>query len=147
MITLGRTVEEYLNSLPEDRQMAMDAVRNTILDSLPPGYEEHLRRTAIYYEVPQALVPKGQGKRPLVYAGLASQKNTMSVYLRAVYFDQDLNDEFTARWLAGGRKLDMGKNAIRFRSLEEVDPGVLADAISAYTVADYVRLVVERRSR
>jgi hypothetical protein len=34
------TVEEYLKSLPPDHREALSAVRHTILDQLPEGYEE-----------------------------------------------------------------------------------------------------------
>lgn len=139
MNTLGRTAEEYLATLPDDRQLALEAVRDVIVEALPAGYEEHLRATAIYYEIPRRA-------KPLIYAGLASQKHYMTVYLRALYYDPDLNDGFVARWRAGGTPLDMGKGCVRFRSLAEVDLDLIADTVAAYEVADYLRLHASFRS-
>ncbi len=34
------TVEEYLAELPEDRRTAIEAVRRTVLEHRPEGYEE-----------------------------------------------------------------------------------------------------------
>jgi len=138
--TLGRTPEEYLASLPADRELALSAVREAILGALPAGYEEHLRDTAIYYEIPRERMPPGYRSKPLIYAGLASQARHMAVYLRSIYYDQGLHSAFVARWLALGKPLDMGKTAVRFQSLDDVPLELIADTVAEYEVADYIEL-------
>ena len=75
------TVDEYLESLSEDRRSALEEVRRTILDSLPDGYREVMNWGMISYEVPLETQPDTYNGQPLMYAELASQKNHMAVYL------------------------------------------------------------------
>ncbi len=146
MRTLGRDVEEYLNTIPDERAGALSTVRDAIVAALPDDYVEILRDTAIYYEIPRRFGPKGLGK-PLIYAGLASQKNYMTVYLRALYYDPDFRTAFIARWEAGGTPLDIAKSCVRFRSLDELDLECVADAIAEYTPAEYVETYTSFRQR
>ena len=46
------TVEEYLSELPDERRIALEAVRQVILDNLPEGYEEVMNWGMISYQVP-----------------------------------------------------------------------------------------------
>ena len=79
------TVAQYLSELPTDRREAVEAVRQTILDNLPPGYEEVMNWGMITYQVPLETYPDTYNGKPLMYAALASQKNHMAVYLTGIY--------------------------------------------------------------
>ena len=114
--------------------------------SLPEGYEERLRETAIYYEVPASKRPSWHGSRPMLYVGLASQKAHMTVYLRALYSDQNLKDLFIKRWEAGGTPLKMGKGCVRFKSLAELDLDLLEETVEAYGVDEFVALQTATRA-
>mgnify|MGYP006969412728 CR=1 FL=1 len=81
MQSKAATVEEYLSSLPEDRQEAIEAVRQVILDNLPEGFEETMNWGMITYEVPLETYPDTYNGKPLMFAALASKKNLMAVYL------------------------------------------------------------------
>ena len=87
----AKTVEEYLNSLPEDRKFAISKVRNVILKNLPKGFEENMNWGMISYEIPLSIYPNTYNGQPLMFAALASQKNYMAVYLSNVYGDKKLN--------------------------------------------------------
>ena len=92
MRSKSTTVEEYLDELPEDRFEAMTAVREVILKNLPRGVEEGMQYGAIGYYVPHSVYPPGyhcDPKQPLPYAGLASQKNHMGIYLMSIYVDPE----------------------------------------------------------
>ena len=83
----AKTVKEYLTSLPEDRRRSIEAVRKVILANLDKDYEE-VMSGMICYAVPHRVWPLGyhcDPKTPLMMAGLASQKNTMTLYLMSVY--------------------------------------------------------------
>ncbi len=77
----AETVAEYLVGLPGGRRVATETVRNTILDNLPDGYEEVINWGMITYQVPLETFPKTSNKQPLMYVGLAPQKNHMAAYL------------------------------------------------------------------
>ena len=78
-----KTVEDYLNELPDDRQAAIAALREIILDNIPGGYVETINWGAISYEIPLETYPDTyNGKQPLSYVALASQKQHMAVYMQ-----------------------------------------------------------------
>ena len=48
---------------------------------------------------------------------------------------------------AGGRRLDMGKACLRFRSVEDLDVPLLQEAIASTPVEDYLALYAAARER
>jgi len=141
------TVEEYLAALPEDRRSAVTAVREVVLANLPEGYEEVVNWGMITYQVPLDLEPDTYNGRPLMYAALASQKNHMAVYLTGVYSDPAARAAFESGYRASGKRLDMGKSCVRFRSLDDLPLDVVAEAIRRFEVAEFIDLVSSRRRR
>src|SRR5580692_11801463 len=117
------TVEQYLSELPEDRRKAIEAVRQVILRNLDKDYEEGIQYGMIGYYVPHRVYAAGyhcDPKQPLPFAGLASQKNYMSLYLMCVYGSTEQSQRFQQAWAKTGKKLDMGKACIRFKKLEDL---------------------------
>lgn len=132
MISKAATVEQYLASLPEDRRAAIAAIRKVILDNLDKGVQETIQYGMIGYSVPHSVYPPGyhcDPRQPLPYAGLASQKGHMSLYLFSIYTDSNLQRWFHQAWRASGKKLDMGKACIRFKRLEDVPLEVIGEVI------------------
>lgn len=139
MRSKASTVDEYLAGLPEDRRDAIQAVREVILENLDDGYEEGMQYGMIGYFVPHRVYPAGyhcDPKQPVPFAGLASQKSYMSLYLMGLYCgcadgesDNEHSRWFKAAWTATGKKLDMGKSCARFKRLEDVPLDVVGQAI------------------
>jgi len=137
----AKTVEEYLKGLPEDRRIAINAIRQVILANLPKGYEECISCGMIGYVVPHSLYPAGyhcDPKLPLPYANLASQKNHMALYLMSVYGDKPTEAWFRQAWEATGKKLDMGKSCVRFKKLEDVPLDVVGQVVARVPVEKYI---------
>jgi len=68
---------------------------------------------AIGYVVPHSVYLPGyhcDPKQPLPFAGLASQKNHMGIYLMCVYDDPESEAWFREAWTKTSKKLDMGKS-------------------------------------
>ena len=141
------TIDEYLESLPEDRREAISTVRSAILDRLPDGYAEEMRWGMISYEVPLSVQLETYNGQPLMYAALASQKRHMAVYLSGVYADADARQTFEEAYRATGKRLDMGKSCVRFRRLEDLPIEVIGDAIARYPVSAFVDLCNQARRR
>lgn len=134
----AQTVEEYLNELPADRREAITATRNVILEHLPEGYDETMQYGMISYVIPLERYPVTYNRLPLAYASLASQKNYMSLYLMNVYGDTETERWFTERYKASGRKLNMGKSCVRFKTLEDLPLELVGEVIARTTVADFI---------
>ena len=141
------TVEEYLQEIPEERAEALRAVRRVVLDHLPPGYVETMNWGMICYEVPLARCPDTYNKQPLMYAGLASQKHHMGLYLMCVYSHPGSRAWFEAKFRASGKKLDMGKSCVRFKKLEDLPLAVIGETIAATSVEEYIQLYRESRTK
>jgi len=141
MSNKATTVAEYLSGLTEDRRKAIEAVRQVILKNLDKDYEEGIQYGMIGYYVPHRVYPAGyhcDPKQPLPFAGLASQKNYMSLYLMCVYGDTDHSKRFREAWERTGKKLDMGKSCVRFKKIEDLALDVIAEAIKAVPAKKYV---------
>jgi hypothetical protein len=140
MQSKATTVAQYLKELPEDRRVAISAIRSMILKNLDKDFEEGIQYGMIGYYVPHRIFPDGyhcDPKQPLPFVSVASQKNHMAVYLMCIYMDKS-EDEFRKAWLKTGKKLDMGKSCIRFRKLEDVALNVIADVIRNITAKGFV---------
>lgn len=133
------TVGEYLESLPADRREAIAAVRLVILDNLPDGSVETMNWGMICYEIPLADYPDTSNGKPLMFAGLASQKRHMAVYLSGVYADETAREAFMAEYQASGKPLDMGRSCVRFRDLDELPLEVIGRAIARWSVGDFTQ--------
>ena len=144
----AETVDEYLAELPPERREAIAAVREVILDHLPDGYQETMQSGMIGYVIPLERYPVTYNRQPLAYAALASQKNYMSLYLMNVYGDEDTEKWFSEQYGASGKKLNMGKSCVRFKTLDDLPLGVIGEAIGRTEVTDFIeRYETSRRVR
>jgi uncharacterized protein YdhG (YjbR/CyaY superfamily) len=131
-------VDEYLASLPPDRREAIETVRREILANLPDGCEEAMNWGMITYQVPLETYPDTYNGRPLMYAGLASQKNHMAVYLIAMYAEEESRESFVAAYRETGKGLDMGKSCVRFKKLEDLPLELVGKTIASTPVSTFV---------
>lgn len=134
------TVDEYLRSLPEERKGVISTVRDVIRRHLPRGYEESMGYGMITYTVPLSRHPDTYNGQPLCYAGLASQKNHCSLYLTGAYASEDHARALREGFASAGKKLDMGKSCIRFKSVDDLPLQVIAAAIAGTPPDDFVRV-------
>ena len=142
----AKTVDEYLSELDDGRREAIAAVRSVILDNLPDGYEEAMQFGMIAYVVPFSVLADTYNGQPLMYAALASQRRHMAVYLTNVYADGSVERWFRERYLATGKRLDMGKSCVRFRKLDDLPFELVGEAIARTPVAEFVEIYKASRS-
>lgn len=133
MQSKAKTVKQYLDSLPPDRQEVMKKLRNLIVKNLPKGFEEVMQYGMIGYVVPHKLFPKGyhtNPKEPLPFICLASQKNYIALYHMMVY-QGPLHDWFVTEWKkVSDKKLDMGKSCIRFKNPNDIPFDLIGKLVS-----------------
>ena len=134
----AKTVDAYLAELNPDRKAVMTQVRSAILERLPDGYQEAMQYGMISYVIPLETYPKTYNKQPLQYAGLASQKNYMSLCLMNVYGDEDTERWFVEEYEKSGKKLDMGKSCVRFKTLDDLPMELIGDVIARTPVSVFL---------
>ena len=134
------TIQEYLAELPKERRVAIEVVRAVVLENLPHGYEEVMNWGMITYQVPLEVYPDTYNKKPLLYASLASQKNYMSLYLMGIYGGEENSEKFEAAYRATGKRYDVGKSCVRFRSLDELPLELMGETIASIEMDDFVSM-------
>ena len=140
------TVGDYLSELDDGRRQAISAVRRVILGNLPDGYEETMQYGMITYIVPVSVLADTYNGEPLMYVALASQKRYMSLYLTNVYSDASVEAWFTERYRATGKRLDMGKSCVRFRTLDDLPLDLVGEVVGRTPVAEFVDMYRASRS-
>ena len=144
------TVAEYLAALPSDRRAALGVVRRVINEKLPAGYEEGIQFGMIGWYVPLSTYPAGYGenrKVPLPLIGLASQKSGMVLHCISLYMNPTLSTWFVNEYKKSGKKLDMGKGCVRFKSLDDLALDVVARTIARVPVKEHIANYQAARTR
>jgi hypothetical protein len=73
-------------------------------------------------------------------AGLASQKNYMTVYLMNIYGNRDGEAWFVDRYKATGKKLNMGKSCVRFKTIDDLPIELIGEGIAQTPVAAFLEM-------
>ncbi len=145
----AKSVEEYINLVPEDKKDALQKLRQIFKRNLPQGFKEGLQYGMIAYFVPHESYPKGyhvNPKEPLPFISIAAQKNHLAIYHLGLYMDQALLDWFKTSYqqLKLG-KLDMGKSCIRFKNLNKMPYDLIKSLATKMTPQVYIKHYEESR--
>ena len=138
MKSSAKTVDQYLEELPPERRETIARVRESILRSLPEGYQERMNWGMISYEIPLERYPTTYNRQPLSYVALAAQKSYNGLYLMTVYAHQDRAERLRRAFREAGLKLDMGKACVRFRSVEDLPLDVIEALIAETSPDQYI---------
>src|SRR3954468_20465997 len=143
----AKTPEEYLDDLPADRRKAIAAVRSVVRKHLPKGYSEFVSWGMLNYGIPLSRFPNTYNGQPLCYAALAAQKNYCSLYLMSVYGDKKSELRLRAGFESAGKKLDMGKSCVRFKSPADLPLDVVGELIASVSVEKWIEIYEKSRKR
>ena len=142
MQSTAKTPQAYVDSLPEERKVAIEKMRQAIKKTLPKGFEEVMCYGMLGYVVPHSLYPKGyhcDPKLPLGFISLASQKNFVALYHMGIYANPKLLDWFVGEFPKHTKsKLDMGKSCIRFKKMNDIPYELISELASKMTVQDWI---------
>jgi hypothetical protein len=141
------TVKQWLASVPAERKHAINAVRDTVNEHLPQGYEETVDWGMLAWVVPLATLPNTHNGHPLMLAALGAHTKLMTVYLMTVYGDPKLRKGFEVAYKRTGKKLDMGGCCVHFKTLDDLPLDVVGDAIACVSVDQYVARYESSRTK
>lgn len=148
MVTSKETTPAaYLASLPPERRKVVKAVRALVKKRLPRGYVETMTWGMLSYEVPLRLYPDTYNGQPLMYLALAAQKNNYALYLTSATQNAGLMAKLAAAYESAGRRLDMGKGCLRFKTLEELPLDVIGEIVASTPVERSIELAEAARTR
>lgn len=142
MQSKATSVTDYLNEIPEERKAAFTKLRNTIVESLPKGFQEGMGYGMMGYSVPHSIYPNGyhcNPKDPLPFAGLASQKNFIAFYHMGIYANPELLNWFISEYPKySKKKLDMGKSCMRFKKPEDIPFELIGELMTKMSVQEWI---------
>lgn len=134
----ANTVTEYLSELPDERRADVETIREMVLANLPEGYVETMRWGMISYEVPLTVYPDTYNGQPLMFLALAAQKHHLALYLTNVAFAPGGEEQFKARYLETGKKLDMGRSCLRFKTADDLATELVAETIRTTSLEEFI---------
>ncbi|PWF46755.1 DUF1801 domain-containing protein [Massilia glaciei] len=155
MQSKANSVADYLEGLAPERRALVEALRAAVRSRLDPQFSELMQYGMIGYCVPHSVFAPGyhcDPKQPLPYAGIASQKNHVSLYLMGLYCGGGGEAEtaetrwFREAWAGSGKKLDMGKGCVRFKKLDDIAFEVVAEAIARVPAQLFIARYLATRS-
>jgi len=140
----AKSVKEYLEKVPKERNAYFNKLRETILTNLPKGFDEQINYGMIGYVVPHDIYPGGyhcDPKLPLPFANIASQKNFIGFYHMGIYANPKLLEWFVKEYLKqSDTKLDMGKSCVRFKKMDKIPYDLIGKLMRKMSVNDWIKL-------
>jgi len=144
MQSSAKTVNDYMEELPEERKAALSELRKVMLKNLPKGFKEEISYGMIGYVIPHSKYPNGyhcDPKMPLPFVSIASQKNFVAVYHMGIYADPKLLKWFTDEYPKhSGAKLDMGKSCIRFKKPDKIPFKLIGELVSKMSPDQWIKM-------
>jgi hypothetical protein len=131
VMSKAKTVAGYLRELDPERRKVISAVRKVVNASMPAGYREAITFGMIAWHVPLSDFPDTYNGQPLCYAGLSAQKHYNALYLMRVYGDPAQAAALKEGFRKLGKKLDMGKSCVRFKTIDDLPLDVIAEIIKS----------------
>jgi hypothetical protein len=143
MQSKAETVNQYMEELPDDRQIPIQKIRREILENIPKDFSETMSYGMIGYVVPHSIYPSGYHctpKLPLPFMNVASQKNFVAVYYMG-FADKSILEWFTNEFPKHSKaKLDMGVGCIRFKKMDQIPYQLIGQLASKMTVEDWIKV-------
>lgn len=144
MKAIGKTVDEILTNLPEDRLIPFNKLHQVIVENLPNGFEPAISYGGLGYVVPHTLYPNGYHCKPiepLPFAAIASQKNSINFYHMGIYLNPQLLDWFVSEYPKHSKqKLDMGKSCIRFKKFDEIPYQLIGELMQKMSCQEWIAI-------
>ncbi len=137
------TVEDYLAAVPDQQRPLVSRLRDTVRAAVPEGIEEGMQYGGIGYFVPHRLYPGGyhcDPREPVPFVGIMAQKRHVGLYLFCTYVNPDLTAWFVEEYGKTGKKLDMGKGCVRFKTEADVPFGLVAKVVKRTGVSAFLAI-------
>jgi len=147
MQSKARTVAEYIRNLPPEQRKIFSAVRKVILKNLPKGYKEIMDFGMVCYVIPLQRFPDTYNSHPLPILAFGVQKNYLSLYMMCVYGETATRKWFEAGFKKSGKKLNMGKSCVRFKTLNDLPLDLIGQAVARVSVDQYLEFYKKARER
>ena len=131
------TVADYLASLTPERRVVIEEARTLVHKHISKGYAEFMNWGVINWGIPLEQFSDTYNGQPLCYVGLGAKKNYNSFYLMGAYDGSNGAKLLADAFKKAGKRLDMGKCCLRFKTLDDLELTSVAKLIAMATPRDY----------
>jgi hypothetical protein len=139
------SIAAYLDSLTPERRAVVEEARAFVHRHIDKGYTEFMNWGVINWGIPLEQFSGTHNGQPLCYVGLGAQKNYNSLYLMGVYNSSSgqYTSPFPEKLLVdafrkAGKRLDMGKCCLHFKTLDDLELTSVAKVIAMSTPKEYI---------
>ena len=141
------TVDQYINSIADDKKDAFIKLQHTIKNNLPVGFEERIIYNMVGYVVPFETYPDGyhcDTTLPLPFINIAAQKNFISLYHMGIYAQPEVLNWFTTEYPKHAKsKLDIGKSCIRFKKMTDIPFDLIAELMTKISPEQWIKIYTD----
>lgn len=132
------TVAAYLASLSPDKRVVIEQARALVHKNIAKGYAEFMNWGVINWGIPLEEFADTYNGQPLCYVALGAQKNYNSFYLMGAYDGSNGAKILADAFKKAGKRLDMGKCCLRFKTLDDLELTSVAKMIAMSTPKQYL---------
>jgi hypothetical protein len=132
------TVEEYLAGLSPEKRAVVVAARKLVHANIPKGYAEFMSWRVINWGIPLSQFANTYNGHPLCYIALGAQKNYASLYLMGCSGDAKQTDYLKDEFKKAGKKFDMGKSCLHFKTLDDLELKSVGKVIGMVTPEQFL---------
>ncbi|MEO7410134.1 MAG: DUF1801 domain-containing protein [Sphingomicrobium sp.] len=140
------TVADFLDGLPSQQRAPVAHMRNLVNQALPPGFREAFAYGMIVWAIPLEIYPDTYNKQPLGIVALGARKTGLTLHLFGIYASPELRARLEQGFALAGKKLDMGKGCLRFRTLDDLPLDTLVTLLGALDPAGYIAVYERARA-
>jgi hypothetical protein len=142
-----KTPAQYITSLPVDRARTIATMRAFVNQHIPRGFAECLVWGTIGWTIPLSRYPNTHNQQPICYVALSSQKNYCVLYLMGAYWSASQLELLKAGFKAAGKKLNMGKCCVQFKSPDDLPLAAIGQLIAAFSCEQWIEFYEQSRLR
>jgi hypothetical protein len=117
----AKTVAEYLAGMTPEKRAVITAARKLVRANIPKGYAEFMSWGVINWGIPLSEFSNTYNGHPLCYIALGAQANHNALYLMGCYGDARQTAFLKEEFKKAGKKFDMGKSCLRFKTLDDLE--------------------------
>ena len=132
------TVAAYLASLTPEKRAAIEEARAFVHKHISKKYAEFMNWGVINWGIPLEEFADTYNGQPLCYVALGAQKNYNSFYLMGAYDGSNGVKTMAAAFKKAGKRFDMGKCCLRFKTLEDLELTSVGKQIAMSTPKQYL---------
>jgi hypothetical protein len=132
------TVAAYLAALTPEKRAVIEEARAFVHKHIPKGYAEFMNWGVINWGIPLEEFADTYNGQPLCYVGLGAQKNYNSYYLMGAHDSSNGANLLAEAFKKAGKRLDMGKCCLHFKTLDDLELASVAKVIGMSTPKEFV---------